>query len=313
MKPVIVTLVFLCAGNICNAQSQKEKFITYGLQKDRAETAAARGEHAQAMAIYDSAFATLPFLGYDYYDAVLNALEAGSDERANNLLIQGTENGLVVEGLYDSTIISFLQSERCMPYLNMRDYMKACWLSRADTAKIRKMKELGSWWVMIEDANGNLTKQKASTAYDRLWVFVKEKENGNGPQRSKWAGNRNATICSTCCSTTAWTTLDIRTIRSGSSRDRLSVGRVLAFAIGNTPKTSFHENLGYCVDPSDYKKAVLYDSASTVARSPCRRITSPRMLRNRSGTNRQKQPRSFQDDQAIDAPGHNRWRIRFAE
>jgi hypothetical protein len=174
MKPVIVTLVFLCAGNICNAQSQKEKFITYGLQKDRAETAAARGEHAQAMAIYDSAFATLPFLGYDYYDAVLNALEAGSDERANNLLIQGTENGLVVEGLYDSTIISFLQSERCMPYLNMRDYMKACWLSRADTAKIRKMKELGSWWVMIEDTNGNLTKQKDSTAYDRLLVFVKE-------------------------------------------------------------------------------------------------------------------------------------------
>jgi hypothetical protein len=185
MKPVIVTLVFLCAGNICNAQSQKEKFITYGLQKDRAETAAARGEHAQAMAIYDSAFATLPFLGYDYYDAVLNALEAGSDERANNLLIQGTENGLVVEGLYDSTIISFLQSERCMPYLNMRDYMKACWLSRADTAKIRKMKELGSWWVMIEDANGNLTKQKASTAYDRLLGLCEGKRMAHNARNGK--------------------------------------------------------------------------------------------------------------------------------
>ena len=97
MKPVIATFPLLLAATFCNAQTPKEKFITYSLQIDRAETAAAHSEHSQAMAIYDSAFALLPFMAPDYFDAVLNALEAGRDDRANDLLIQATENGLVVE------------------------------------------------------------------------------------------------------------------------------------------------------------------------------------------------------------------------
>ncbi|MGV9011488.1 MAG: hypothetical protein ACOH13_02740 [Flavobacteriales bacterium] len=173
MKQVSAFLLLLFTCICCNAQSPKDKFITYGLQKDHAATASAHGEFAQAMAIYDSAFALLPFLGYDYFDAVLNALKAGSDEHANKLLIQGTENGLVVERLYDSTMQAFLMSERCMPYLNMRDYMNARWLAHADTSMIRKVKEVGSYYFLKEENNGNVVQLTDSSAFDRLLALVK--------------------------------------------------------------------------------------------------------------------------------------------
>ena len=174
MKPAIAILSLFLAIPCCNAQTPKEKFITYSLQIERAETAAAHGKHAQAMDTYDSAFALLPFMGYDYFDAVVNALKAGSDERANELLIQGTENGLILKGQYDSTLHSFLQSERCMPYLNMQDYMRARWLSHADTVLMRKLRNVGSWYVMVEDSSGNTVQVTDSSAFVRLMALVKE-------------------------------------------------------------------------------------------------------------------------------------------
>jgi hypothetical protein len=174
MKPVIAILSFLFAGSFCSAQTPKEKFITYSLQIDRAETAAAHNEHVQAMAIYDSAFVLLPFMAPDYFDAVLNALAAGSDDRANDLLIQGAENGMSVEGMYDSTLQAFLLSERSMPYLNMREYMKTRWLQHADTAMINMVGNIGDGNLTIEDSNGAIVQVPDTTAFDRLLAMAQK-------------------------------------------------------------------------------------------------------------------------------------------
>ncbi|MBK9420087.1 MAG: hypothetical protein IPN44_03430 [Flavobacteriales bacterium] len=174
MKPLSAFLLLLFTCIFCNAQSPKDKFITYGLQKDRAATASAHGEFVQAMAIYDSAFALIRFMGNDYFDAALNALKAGSDQRANDLLIKGTENGLVVKGMYDSTMQAFLMSERSMPYLNMRDYMNARWLAHADTVLIRKLKAVGGYYIVKEESDGTKVLGTDSSVFDRLFDLVKE-------------------------------------------------------------------------------------------------------------------------------------------
>ncbi len=105
---------------------------------------------------------------------MINALAAGRDDKANNLLIQATENGFVVEGMYQPDLQAFLLSDRSMPYLNMRDYMKARWLAHADTTAIRKRKDIGSWEVLIVDSIGSVTKGTEPEAFDRLIAFAKE-------------------------------------------------------------------------------------------------------------------------------------------
>lgn len=174
MKQGILLLGCLAAGFMAKAQTTKEKFVQYGLLIDRAKTTAAHGDHGRALVIYDSAFSLVPFVGYDYFDAVLNALAAGMDDKANDLLIQATENGFKVESRYDPDLQAFMLSERCMPYLNMRDYMKARWLAHADTAAIRKRKDIGSWEVLIVDSMGSVTKGTDPEAFDRLLAFTKE-------------------------------------------------------------------------------------------------------------------------------------------
>ena len=174
MNPVTAVLCLVLSSIFCEAQTPKEKFITYSLQVDRAKTLAAHGEYARAMDIYDTAFALVPFMGNDYFDAVLNALNAGSDERANDLLIQGTENGLSMEGRYDSTFQAFLYSDRSMPYLNMREYMEARWLAHADTVLIRKLWDVGSYYLLKEEPSGNVVQLTDSTAFDRLLALAKE-------------------------------------------------------------------------------------------------------------------------------------------
>lgn len=174
MRSAFVLLTLLSTIAAANAQTPKEKFISYGLQIDRAKTAAVHGQHQKAMVIYDSAFAQVPFMSYDYFDAVLNALEAGSDDRANALLIQGTENGLAVEELYDTTMHAFLMSERSMPYLNMREFMKSRWLAHADTTMIRKLREMGNANTWVVDSNGAMVKLPDTLAFHRTMALAKE-------------------------------------------------------------------------------------------------------------------------------------------
>ncbi|MBZ0207225.1 MAG: hypothetical protein K8H89_12930 [Flavobacteriales bacterium] len=175
MRQAFPFLVLLFGTFAANGQSPKEKFIKYGLQVDRAKTAAAHGRHQQAMAIYDSAFALVPFMAYDYFDAVLNALAAGRDDKANDLLIQATENGFKVESRYDPALQEFLLSERSMPYLNMRDYMKERWLAHADTTMIRKLTKVGSWTILLEDDNGALSYSTDPAAFERLLSLARER------------------------------------------------------------------------------------------------------------------------------------------
>lgn len=169
----MMLLAFPMATAMAHAQTPGEKFVQYGLCVDRARTAAAHGAHQEAIAIYDSAFALVPFMAYDQFLAAVNAVQAGDDARANDLLISATENGLTVDGLYDPDLQIFLLSERCMPYLNMRDYMTARWLAHADTAMIRQLADI-PFDVIREDSMGGVQRSIDPAAFDALLALARQ-------------------------------------------------------------------------------------------------------------------------------------------
>lgn len=156
------------------AQTPKERFIRYGLLLDSAKALDRSGEHLAVVAVFDSAFALVPFMAMDYVPAVLNALAAGRDDRANDLLIQATGNGLDISRYYYPELQEFLLSERARPFLNLQEHMKQRWLDHADTAMIRRLKQLGTGQVMRMDEQGGMHMEFDSTAFDRLIELVQE-------------------------------------------------------------------------------------------------------------------------------------------
>ena len=145
-----------------NTSAQREKFVRYNLALERARWSAHQGDHVSALATYDSAFALIPFVGSDYFQAVKNALQAGNVEKANSLLIKGVENGLPIRQYYDSTVQAFVLSERAMPFLNTWDYMERRYRTHVDTVLINAIEEVGSGHRMVEDPQGGLKREPDS-------------------------------------------------------------------------------------------------------------------------------------------------------
>lgn len=164
----LFTLLFV------QAQTPKEKFIRYGLLTDEARALADAGLHDAALPLFDSAFALVPFMAGDYVPAVLNALAAGRDDRANALLVQATENGLDIGQVYRPELQAFLQSQRAMTFLNLQEYMKQRWLDHADTGMIRTLSHLGTGQMMVVDQQGAMHWAFDSTAFGRLADMVRD-------------------------------------------------------------------------------------------------------------------------------------------
>jgi hypothetical protein len=193
MRPALLILGLL-AMPTSHAQTPKEKFIRYGLLLDQALTLSDAGQHENAVPVFDSAFALVPFMANDHVPAILNALAAGRDDRANDLLIQGTENGLVIARHYHQQLQEFLRSERAMPFLNLQEYMHDRWLAHADTAMIRALDEVGGGSRMVVNEQGALHMEFDSTAIDRLIGLVQV----HGVPMAAAVGDRIHAITNTC-------------------------------------------------------------------------------------------------------------------
>lgn len=193
MRAVLLA-IGLVAGLCAQGQSARDRFIRYGLLLDSAQAMDRAGAHAAAVAVFDSAFALVPFMAMDYVPAVLNALAAGRDDRANDLLIQATENGLDISRYYYPELQEFLLSERALPFLNLQEYMKQRWLDHADTAMIRRLKQVGTGQVMRVDAQGGVHMEFDSTAFDRLIELVRE----HGVPTAASVGDEVYAITHTC-------------------------------------------------------------------------------------------------------------------
>ncbi len=142
MKRFIVLSTLLILSITLHAQ--KEKYIRHDLLLDKAHTLAAQSHDSTALLYYDSAFALIKWNGYDYLEATITALSAGRDDRANNLLIAGAENGLDPWTFNIPILKEFFDSERCQPFANTWDYMKQRFNAHADTAAIHEIERIHS-------------------------------------------------------------------------------------------------------------------------------------------------------------------------
>ena len=136
MKRSILLSVLLILS--ITLQAQKEKYIRNDLLLDKAHTLAAQSP-GTALVYYDSAFVLIKWNGSDYLEAAITALGAGRDDRANNLLIAGAENGLDPWIFYIPILKEFLASDRSQPFVNTWDYMKQRFNAHADTASIHEI------------------------------------------------------------------------------------------------------------------------------------------------------------------------------
>ncbi|HEX2617055.1 MAG TPA: hypothetical protein VHL57_05890 [Flavobacteriales bacterium] len=172
MRPVLVIAFALWALAAC---AQREKFVRYNLLVGRAEWCSTTGDHSAALQAYDSAFALIPFMGRDHFFAAKTALQAGRDDRANAILIEGVENGLPLRQYYDSTVQAFLLSERAMPLLNTWDLMEQRYWSRADTALIRALRTIGDGNRTVEDAQGGARMERDTLAFETFVALVEQR------------------------------------------------------------------------------------------------------------------------------------------
>jgi hypothetical protein len=122
--------------------AQKEKYIRYDLLIDKAHTLAAQNRDSAALAYYDSAFALIKWNGSDYLDAAVTALDAEKDDRANDFLIRGAENGLDPWIFNIPVLKAFFATERCQPFANMWGFMDRRFKEHADTAAIHEIESI---------------------------------------------------------------------------------------------------------------------------------------------------------------------------
>lgn len=156
-------------------QAQKQRYVNYLLTVDRAKQAAWCGDTVLALATYDSAFRLMPWVHQHYLSAIDLALALGNDARANELLIQGTENGADFIVQRTSRLTAMLATERAMPYLNTQEYMRFRYLERADTAYMRSMQELLERTTAAMDDDREVRPDEADHIFRDWLTLVKER------------------------------------------------------------------------------------------------------------------------------------------
>ncbi len=167
-----VSIAWVLLVMTLGAHAQRQKFIRYNQLRTTASSLAEHGDFIGAGALYDSAFALIPWVAYDHVPAVLNAIHAGADPQANRLLLEAVENGLKVEQYYSPDLLGFLNSERARPFLNDWGYMQMRFLAHADTAAITELHSIGTGKKFVQDENGEVSVLADSSAIDRFVALV---------------------------------------------------------------------------------------------------------------------------------------------
>ena len=161
MKSPFLLLAF-CVFSI-SSSAQRDKFIRYNLLIDKARTLSAQSDYSNALQRFDSAFALIPWVSYDYLEAIDLALLLKRDEHANDLLIRGVDNGLD-PGMYnDSLLKDFLHSDRSKPFLDQWWYWKQRYEQHIDTTLVHEISD-----IMIE-LHDKTSDEEMRAAWDRVF------------------------------------------------------------------------------------------------------------------------------------------------
>ena len=170
MRALITTALVLLS---CCLFAQRQRYVRYNQLLTQADVMDQHGDHARALAVYDSAFALIPWVAEDHVPAVLAALSAGADDRANALLLEAVENGLEVEHYYSPALLRFLNSGQAQAFLDNWGYMQQRFLAHADTAAIAELKAIGTGKHLVREASGDTVVRTDTTAIDRFIALVK--------------------------------------------------------------------------------------------------------------------------------------------
>ena len=133
----LICIVPLAAST--RALAQKDTYLAYLKHNQQALVLSSQGEHAAALAEFETAFAVYPWVQSDYFEAVLSALMAGDAERANRFLSEGVRHGFTPEAFYDSTYTAHLQGDAPVPFREQWHQDKLAFAAGADSALIEEL------------------------------------------------------------------------------------------------------------------------------------------------------------------------------
>ena len=121
------------------ALAQKENYLSYVEHYQHALALSARSDHQAALNEFKAAFNFNPWVPSDYFDAVLSALKAGDEQRANEFLSEGVRHGFTPQTFYDSLYTAHLQGDASLPFKAHWYEDKLAFAAGADSALIEEL------------------------------------------------------------------------------------------------------------------------------------------------------------------------------
>ena len=172
----------LIIGSICSAialpsiaQTPKERSVLHKELIVQADAASNAGDYKKAVPLYEAALKLVNWDLDPYFDATLAALQSGREDKANEFLLNGVENGFDPMVFIDSSFTHFLGSEASKPFRDGRGEASRKFASHADSAIIKQIEAM----IVVDQEGGRedslITKRNDSLNFDELLKLCKEK------------------------------------------------------------------------------------------------------------------------------------------